>query len=56
MHAAAFIGDIKMVRLLVAHGADIGAKVRDRLPEDVARDKGHKSIARLLGAKRRGRL
>lgn len=56
LHAAAFNGDIKMVRLLVAHGADISAKARDRLPEDVARDEGHKSITRLLSAKRRGRL
>ena len=53
LHAAATTGNMKMVRLLLAHGADTSAKAWGELPEDVARDEGHISIARLLRAKRR---
>ena len=53
LHAAAFNGDRKMVRLLLKYRADPRKKAGGRLPEDVASDAGHKAVAILLRAKRR---
>ncbi len=48
MHAAAFNGDSKMVRLLLKYGASPRARARKLTPEDVARLNGFESVARLL--------
>lgn len=53
LHAAAYNGDRKMIRLLLKHGADPRTRAGGKLPEDVASDQRHKAVARVLRAKRR---
>ena len=53
LHISACNGDMKMVRLLLKHGADPRTKADSRLPEDIATDRGHKEVARLLRVKRK---
>jgi ankyrin repeat protein len=48
LHAAAFNGDAKMVRLLLKYGASKRARASKLTPEDVARRSGFSSVARLL--------
>ncbi len=53
LHAAAHLGNTKMVRLLLRYGANPGEKAHDKLPEEIAANNGHKQIARILRAHRR---
>jgi len=53
LHAAAHLGNTKMVRLLLKYGASPSEKTHGELPEEIAANNGHKQIARILRAHRR---
>jgi len=52
LHAAALIGDLEMVRLLLTYDADPCRRAGRVLPEDVARLEGHAEVAQVLASTR----
>lgn len=49
LHQAADLGDVELVRMLLARGARIEAKTdEDQTPQDLARAKGHTAVAEQL--------
>jgi ankyrin repeat protein len=48
LHAAAFNGDVKMIRLLLKYGASKRARAEKLTPEDVARQFGYTTVAKIL--------
>jgi len=49
LHTAAFTGDSAVLELLIAHGGDASIKnEQGKTPADIARERGHPEMARLL--------
>jgi ankyrin repeat protein len=48
LHGAAQNGQLEMVKLLLAHGADVNANASGKTPLAIVFEKGHHEVASLL--------